>query len=79
MESDGGMHCVYLLDKHINDIMLCNDANDLGLGIQLLSHYYSGVKKLSGLVIGFAGYNESEQVRAITLLSTVIRNAKFNG
>ena len=78
VESDGGMHCVYILNKNVSDIVVCNQARKQGLGVMALSPYYSGDNKRNGLVIGFAGYNESEQLRAVGLLAKIMRNANLN-
>ena len=69
--SDGGMHCVYLLAAGFSDEVICRRARELGVGVKALSHYYSSENKRQGLVIGFAGFNQQQQQRAIVALASV--------
>lgn len=69
IDSDGGMHCVYLLPDTIDDVALCREAVAAGLGLRPLSHYYSHAKQgLRGLVIGFAGWDEAQLCKALNTL-----------
>ncbi|MGB1311503.1 MAG: PLP-dependent aminotransferase family protein [Leucothrix sp.] len=67
---DGGMHSVYLLDSKYNDVSLCKLTNQQGLGIRALSNYYQSDEPQQGLVIGFAGFNDGEIQRGVTLLQS---------
>jgi len=69
--SDGGMHCVYLLGAGYSDKVICQRARALGVGIKNLSDYYSSDNKSQGIVIGFAGFNEQQQRRAIRALESI--------
>lgn len=70
--SGGSMHSVYLLKEGYDDQLICDTAYQQGLGIRPLSQYYTGEVKQTGLVIGFAGYNQQELERGISLLSGII-------
>ena len=59
VESDGGMHSVFLLAEGYSDTEICARANAKGVGILPLSAYYSGEKKPQGIVIGFAAHDEA--------------------
>jgi len=69
--SDGGMHCVYLLGTKYSDKVICQRARERGVGVKNLSDYYSSANKSQGLVIGFAGFNEQQQRRAVQVLESI--------
>ncbi len=72
VDSDGGMHCVYLLAEGYDDREVCDSANLQGIGIAPLSSYYHGEYSKQGLVIGFAGYNEVELTQGVLVLTKVL-------
>ncbi len=75
IETDGGMHCVYLLNPSIVDTQVCLQGREVGLAMQPLSAYYSSAADAkNGLVIGFAGYCQASQEKAIKQLSQIIKN-----
>jgi GntR family transcriptional regulator/MocR family aminotransferase len=74
ISSDGGMHCVYYLTHKLSDIQICQQADKQGLAIRPLSSYYSLNDSKQGLVIGFAGFTELEQRKAIAALKEVMTN-----
>ncbi len=74
VSSDGGMHCVYYLKHALSDIEICDQAAKQGLAIRPLSSYYSQKMIKQGLVIGFAGFSESEQVKAVSILKHIMVN-----
>ena len=69
--SDGGMHSVYRLSEGYCDKIICQRARELGVGVKNLSDYYSSDNKIQGLVIGFAGFNEQQQRRAVLALESI--------
>lgn len=70
--SDGGMHSVYLIPEDWDDRRIRHLCEKRGLGIRDLSRYYTGQETRSGLVIGFAGYTESEIKTGIDRLAEAI-------
>lgn len=70
--SDGGMHSVYLIPERWDDRRIRHLCEERDLGIRDLSRYYTGQNKRSGLVIGFAGYTESEIETGIDRLTEAI-------
>ena len=75
IETDGGMHCVYLLAELISDTKVCELGRKEGLAMQPLSSYYSCASEAkNGLVIGFAGYDQESQEKAVKQLSQIIKN-----
>ena len=75
IETDGGMHCVYLLNQTISDTQVCTLGREVGLAMQPLSAYYSSTDDAkNGLVIGFAGYCQDSQEKAVKQLSQIIKN-----
>lgn len=70
--SDGGMHSVYLLPEHWDDRQIRELCEQRGLGIRDLSRYYTGQERRNGLVVGFAGYTESEINEGIDRLTEAI-------
>ena len=72
LDSGGSMHSVFLLKEGYDDQLICNTAYQQGLGIRALSQYYDGEVKQQGLVIGFAGYDQQEMERGISLLTGII-------
>ncbi|PWQ97608.1 PLP-dependent aminotransferase family protein [Leucothrix arctica] len=72
VETDGGMHSVFLLPEGYSDIEICQKANAQDLGIYALSSYYVGKQKQQGLLIGFAGDNEESMKHSIYKLAQII-------
>lgn len=70
--SDGGMHGVFLLPPGTDDKAIAEQANAAGLGIRPLSYYYDKQPALSGLVIGFSGYTETQIDAGLTRLQPII-------
>ena len=75
VESDGGMHSVYLIPDDWDDTHIRTRCEEKGLGIRDLSRYYNATQPKQGLVIGFAGYNESQIEKGIDLLTDVIEGS----
>ncbi|PWR00400.1 PLP-dependent aminotransferase family protein [Leucothrix pacifica] len=74
VESDGGMHSVFLFaDQTVSDKEVCLKANAIGIGVLPLSAYYSGDKKQHGLIIGFAAHDESAIKRGVSIIAECIR------
>ena len=74
VQSDGGMHGVFLLPPGSDDKAIAEQAINAGLGIRPLSYYYDQQKALAGLIIGFAGYNEEQINRGLERLKKVLRS-----
>ncbi|RVU84686.1 PLP-dependent aminotransferase family protein [Leucothrix sargassi] len=72
IESDGGMHSVFLLPAGYYDVTLCKTAHTRGLGIQALSTYYKHADKQQGLILGFAGNDEASMTQAVKTLAEII-------
>ena len=72
VKSDGGMHCVFYLHHKLSDRQICERAEAQGLAIRPLSSYYSQKVTKQGLVIGFAGFTEAEQSKAVGLLKAIM-------
>lgn len=70
VDSDGGMHSVFLLPSGYSDTEICQITDQYGLGIRALSNYFSGEKSLQGLVMGFAGYNDEQINEGVSILKT---------
>ncbi|GGK58548.1 GntR family transcriptional regulator [Amphritea balenae] len=70
--SDGGMHAVFLLPQGYDDQAIAAKAERLGLGVRALSYYYDQQQPRSGLIIGFAGYNEAQIDQGLKLLKTTL-------
>lgn len=73
VESDGGMHSVYLIPDDWDDAEIRSQCEDKGLGIRDLSRYYIAQRALKGLVIGFAGYNEEQILTAVERLERIVK------
>ncbi|WP_296055367.1 PLP-dependent aminotransferase family protein [uncultured Amphritea sp.] len=70
--SDGGMHGVFLLPPGNDDTAIAAQAVNEGLGIRPLSYYYDKQPPRSGLVIGFAGYNETQIDTGVARLKPIL-------
>ena len=66
------MHSVYLLPDGYRDSDICDHAQQHNLGIRALSRFYADEQQQQGLVIGFAGYNETEMEKGLAALSKVL-------
>ena len=71
VQSDGGMHSVFLLAEGESDTDLCYSLEQQGLGVRALSTYYSGEQSLQGLVIGYAAHTEKEIQRGVNVIQQV--------
>lgn len=72
LASDGGMHGVFLLPPEYDDQTITKQAIARGLGIRPLSYYYDQEQSQSGLIIGFAGYNEQQIKKGLTILAKLL-------
>lgn len=72
VESDGGMHSVFLLAEGYSDTEICKRANTMGVRILPLSDYYSGEEKRQGLVVGFAAHDEAAIQLGVEVISKCI-------
>ncbi|RTE64815.1 PLP-dependent aminotransferase family protein [Amphritea opalescens] len=70
--SDGGMHSVFLLPQTSDDKAIVEQARAVGLGIRPLSYYYDQQAPRSGLVIGFAGYSETQMEEGLRRLKPIV-------
>ncbi len=69
---DGGMHVVARLGQGVDDQTVATDAAHLGISAMPLSSCYLGPDRISGLVLGFAGYKPQQIRLAMQKLSRVI-------
>jgi GntR family transcriptional regulator/MocR family aminotransferase len=69
---DAGMHVVARLGQGVDDQAVATDAAHLGISTIPLSSCYLGPDRISGLVLGFAGYKPQQIRSAMQKLSTVI-------
>lgn len=74
VNSDGGMHSVYLLPDGYQDTEICHQAAQQSLGIRALSRFYSQSPAQQGLVIGFAGYDEQQIDDGLNRLATLLHD-----
>lgn len=72
VDSDGGMHCVFILAKGLKDLPICKALRERGLAVQPLSAYYTQANPQQGLVIGFAGFSSEQQVEAVQQLKRIV-------
>ena len=72
IESDGGMHSVYLIPQHWCDSDIRDRCEEQGLGIRDLSRYFTNQTPIKGLILGFAGYNEDHILTAVNRLKKII-------
>jgi GntR family transcriptional regulator/MocR family aminotransferase len=75
--SKGGMHSVYRLpDESFCDRDICQNANDIGLGIRALSSYDRSLTSYnpscSGLILGYAGAKVNEIPAGVQQLQNII-------
>lgn len=73
--SDGGMHAVFILPEGSDDQSIAKQAEKQGLGVRALSYYYDQQRPVSGLILGFAGYNESQIDRGLDILKPIVSKA----
>ena len=71
VDTDGGMHAVFLLPENLRDIDICKQAREQGLGVRALSSHYQK-KSNNGLIIGFAGFSKTEINDGINVLRKAI-------
>ena len=72
IESDGGMHSVYLIPQHWCESDIRKRCEEQGLGIRDLSRYFTAQTSKKGLILGFAGYNEEQILTAVNRLKEII-------
>ncbi|MEH6576819.1 MAG: PLP-dependent aminotransferase family protein [Amphritea sp.] len=75
IESDGGMHAVFLLPEGADDRWIAQQALTRNLGIRPLSYYYDKEQPQSGLVIGFSGYDEESITKGLQILQPLVEKA----
>lgn len=73
IESDGGMHSVYLIPESWDDTLIRAKCEEKGLGIRDLSRYYVAEHAPQGLILGFAGYSEDQILSAVNTLEQVLK------
>ena len=73
VESDGGMHSVFLLARGYSDVEICRQANALGVRVLPLSAYYAGEVKQQGLVVGFAAHDEAAIISGVKTIAQCIQ------
>lgn len=73
VDSDGGMHSVFLLPEGYPDTTISSAARKAGIAIRPLSDFYENNAGPSGLVVGFAGNDSAETSDALEILFGIIR------
>jgi GntR family transcriptional regulator / MocR family aminotransferase len=73
--TDGGLHLCAFLPKGIDDREITRNAAQRGISVMPLSSCYADKKSKSGLVLGFAGANESQIEAATKILRQIIGRA----
>ncbi|NVK18395.1 MAG: PLP-dependent aminotransferase family protein [Methylocystaceae bacterium] len=68
MPSDGGLHICVLFKQQRNDVTFAQKLAENGVIVRPLSPFYKREKKKFGLVMGFAGYDEEELVKALVIV-----------
>ncbi len=66
---DGGLHLVAHMDPACSDVRLAASWRKRGIAVKALSDWYHGVRKQSGLVIGFTNIRSEQE--AVNLLAKV--------
>lgn len=69
-----GMQVVFHLNKGIADFEVSKKTAAFGLNIEPLSGFVRGPSELSGLILGYCGYTESELDAALDRLSKCLRD-----
>lgn len=75
VESDGGMHAVFLLPSGSDDQWIAREALKRNVGIRPLSYYYDREPAQPGLVIGFSGYDATAIEQGLKQLQPLVRQA----
>ncbi|MEM7045614.1 MAG: PLP-dependent aminotransferase family protein, partial [Pseudomonadota bacterium] len=75
MAADAGMHMVGRLDPAEDDRAIAEAARDLGVQAPALSTYFQGQPGASGLVLGYAGVDETGITLAAKRLIEAIETA----
>jgi GntR family transcriptional regulator/MocR family aminotransferase len=70
--NEAGMHLVGRLPRGTDDRALSREANRLGVEASALSLYYVERARLSGLILGYAGYDEREIRKGVRLLAAAL-------
>lgn len=70
----GGMHVTLFAKTHFDDVAFAKAAVNCNLEIRPLSPYYCGKRKKSGLVLGFAGFDEPRIKQALARLDECLNH-----
>ena len=70
---DQGRHLIAALRKGLSDIAIERAAHDNGVTVRAISGMYRKTAPRSGLMLGFAGFSHDRIVRAVSILSRIIR------
>lgn len=70
--NEAGMHLVGRLPRGTDDRAVSREANRLGVEASALSMYYVERARLSGLILGYAGYDEREIRKGVRLLAAAL-------
>ena len=72
MPADGGLHlCVTFKNKR-DDVALASLLADHGLTVRPLSRFYRIAEGKCGMVMGFAGYNPQQLIKALEKLKKLM-------
>ncbi len=73
LESDGGLHiCVRFL-QGMDDHEVVDELAQQGVLARPLSRFYRLSSDVSGLVLGFAGYEEKEMLKSLGMLEKILK------
>jgi GntR family transcriptional regulator/MocR family aminotransferase len=77
--ADCGTHLLVRFNRPTNDIAVANAAREAGLAVEPLSRFYTGERRDSGLLLGFAGFKpdvlrDASKLLAKTLATHASRN-----
>ncbi len=70
----GGMHITLFAKIPFDDVAFAKMATNCNLEIRPLSPYYCGKKKQSGLVLGFAGFDDNRLEQALARLDQCLNH-----
>ena len=71
--NEAGMHLVGRLPRGTDDRAVSREADRLGVEASALSLYYVERARMSGLILGYAGYDEREIRKGVRLLAAAMR------
>ncbi|MCQ9618156.1 PLP-dependent aminotransferase family protein [Paenalcaligenes niemegkensis] len=69
---EAGLHLVMHLPQGVSDVAITAAAQKRGIWVRPLSNYYSGTKRLPGLLFGYATVNEEDIEPAFKQLAKLI-------